>query len=523
MISGIKKYPIGIQTFSEIVTEGYFYVDKTPWVHKLATEGKYYFLSRPRRFGKSLFLDTLREAFLGHKEYFQGLFLEDNWDWSQKHPVLKLSWGAGIHKSRDELRVTFQHQIRDWLRDYPEIELTATTEREKFREIFSKLHEHTDKKVVILVDEYDKPILDNITKVEVAKDMRDELKNLYSVIKDADAHIKLAFITGVSKFSKVSLFSGLNNLQDISQETGFGAICGYTQEELEDVFAPALKDVDLAEVKRWYNGYRFAKEDGVYNPYDVLQFLKKGEYSNYWFESATPTFLIEMLAAKKYAVPDIEQITAGAEILGSFDVETLSLETLLYQAGYLTLDQTIKLPGNMTTYTLKYPNFEVKQSLTDYILTHLVERMAVKAPHILRLWKALLVPDFKQFTKIFQSFFSSIPADWYRKNHLANYEGYYASIFYCYFSALGLDTHPEEPTNHGRLDMSVIMDHAIFVFEFKVVDLVEDPSPALQQIKNKNYHEKYMSAGKPVYLVGVEFNAEERNVVRVEWEEVLQQ
>jgi len=519
MSSGIKKYPIGIQTFSEIVTEGYFYVDKTPWVHKLANEGKYYFLSRPRRFGKSLFLDTLREAYLGHKEYFQGLFLENNWDWSQNYPVLSLSWGAGVLKSPDQLREAFSENLNRWLREY-KYELTAKSHRGQIFELIERLHHTTGQKVVFLVDEYDKPILDNITDVEIAKAMRDELKNLYSVIKDADAHIKLAFITGVSKFSKVSLFSGLNNLQDISQETGFGAICGYTQEELEDVFAPALKDVDLAEVKRWYNGYRFAKEDGVYNPYDVLQFLKKGEYSNYWFESATPTFLIEMLAAKKYAAPDIEQITAGAEILGSFDVERLSLETLLYQAGYLTVEKKIEF-GADVAYKLCYPNLEVKKSLTDYILTYLVDQQSIKMPIRQRLWQALQQPNFEQFTEIFQSFFSSIPADWYRKNHLANYEGYYASIFYCYFSALGLETHPEEPTNHGRLDMSVLMDHAIFVFEFKVVDLIEDQSPALQQIKNKNYHEKYMSAGKPVYLVGVEFNAEERNVVRVEWEEVV--
>jgi len=520
MSSVIKKYPIGIQTFSKIREEDFFYVDKTPWVYKLESEKSgYFFLSRPRRFGKSLFLDTLREAYLGHKEYFHGLFLEDKWDWSQNYPVLSLSWGAGVLKTPDQLREAFSENLNRWLREY-KYELTAKSQRGKIFELIERLHHTTGKKVVILVDEYDKPILDNITNVEVAQAMRDELKNLYSVIKDADAHIKLAFITGVSKFSKVSLFSGLNNLQDISQEAGFGAICGYTQEELEEVFAPALVDVDLAEVKRWYNGYQFADEDGVYNPYDVLLFLKRGEFSNYWFESATPTFLIEMLAAKQYAVPDIEQITAGAEILGSFDVERLSLATLLYQAGYLTVDQTRTLPHGRTTYSLKYPNFEVKQSLTDYILTYLVDNMMVKVPNTDRLWDALQTPNFAQFTEIFQSFFSSIPADWYRKNHLANYEGYYASIFYCYFSALGLDTHPEEPTNHGRLDMSVLMDHAIFVFEFKVVDLIEDPSPALQQIKNKNYHEKYMVAGKPVYLVGVEFNAEERNVVRVEWEEV---
>jgi hypothetical protein len=514
----IKKYPIGIQTFSELVTEGYYYVDKTPWVHKMATEGKFYFLSRPRRFGKSLFLDTLRQAFLGKQEYFKGLFLENNWDWSVKYPVLKMSWGAGVLKSPEDLQDKFSYQLQIWSEECG-LQLSGIAQRDQFLDAIRKLYAHTGQKVVILIDEYDKPILDNITRTDVALSMRDELKNIYSVVKDADEFIKLAFITGVSKFSKVSLFSGLNNLQDISQSPGFGAVCGYTQNDIETVFAPSLVGIDLAEVKHWYNGYRFGDAEGVYNPFDVLLFLKEREFKNYWFESATPSFLIDMMNKNQFPAPDLENITAGPEILGSFEVEKLSLTTLLFQAGYLTIDQRLSMPGGDESYSLKFPNYEVKKSLTSYLLTYLVDSMEVKFDRQMALWQAIQKNDFEHLTEVFQSFFASIPDEWYRKNYLAKYEGYYASIFYCYFTALGLDTRPEERTNHGRLDMSVLMEHAIFVFEFKVVDLIKDPNPALAQIKRKNYHQKYLAMGKPIYLVGVEFNAAERNIVRVEWEQ----
>lgn len=486
----------------------------------MATEGKFYFLSRPRRFGKSLFLDTLRQAYLGKKEYFQGLFLENHWDWTKTYPVLKLSWGAGVLRNPEDLQATFRDRLLAWSQEYA-LQLTRETSKERFAEILSTLHARTGQKVVVLIDEYDKPILDNIKEVEVAKAMREELKNLYSVVKDADEHIKLAFITGVSKFSKVSLFSGLNNLQDISQSPGYGDICGYTQSELESVFAPSLEGLDIAEIKRWYNGYRFGDFEGVYNPFDVLLYLKDRVFQNYWFESATPTFLIDMLAQKKFAAPDLENLSAGADLLGSFEIEKLSLTTLLYQAGYLTIDGHETLPGGASAYTLKIPNYEVKQSLANYLLTYFVDEMELKLPNQRALWKALQTPDFAAFQSVFQAFFSSIPFAWYNQNRMANYEGYYASIFYCYFTALGLDTRPEELTSHGRLDMSVRMPHAVIVFEFKVVDILPETGNALAQIKAKGYHNQYLGQGKPVYFVGVEFHAEKRNVERVEWEEAV--
>ena len=517
-MASVKKYPIGIQTFAKVREENFYYVDKTPFVYKMEEDKSgYYFLSRPRRFGKSLFLDTLREAYRGNQEYFKGLFLENNWDWSQKHPVLKLSWG-GVLRNPEELKESFEGTLLQWGRQYPDISVESPAQRDRFKEWMEKLHVSTGQKVVVLIDEYDKPILDNLANVETAKAMREELKNLYSVVKDADEHIKLAFITGVSKFSKVSLFSGLNNLQDISQAPGYGGICGYTQDELESVFAPSLEGLDLVEIKRWYNGYRFGDAVSVYNPFDVLLYLKNREFQNYWFESATPTFLIDMLAQKRFAAPDLENITAGADILGSFEVEKLSLTTLLFQSGYLTIGSMDTESGE-TLYNLRFPNHEVKRSLTDYLLTYFVDSMEVKVPNRRLLWKALQAPDFNAFQSVFQAFFSSIPYAWYNQNRMAEYEGYYASIFYCYFTALGLDTRPEELTSHGRLDMSVNMPHAVFVFEFKVVDILPDESPALAQIKTKGYHHKYLGQGKPVYLVGVEFHSEKRNVERVEWEE----
>ncbi len=515
----MKKYPIGIQTFSEVACEGYFYVDKTRFVHKMATEGKFYFLSRPRRFGKSLFLDTLRQAYLGNQEYFKGLFLDHNWDWNTRYPVLQLSWGAGLLRSPEELRSVFTDRLRGWC-ESESIELKNQSLKERFAELICRLHLRDGRKVVVLVDEYDKPILDNIAKPEVAVAMREELKNLYSVLKDADEHLKLVFITGVSKFAKVSLFSGLNNLQDISHAPGYGAICGYTQTELEAVFAPALEGVDLGEVKRWYNGYLFAETEGVYNPFDVLLYLKNRQFRNWWFETATPTFLIELLAQRQFPVPDLESITSSEEILGAFEIEKLSLATLLFQSGYLTID-SIEPVGGAMEYRLRLPNYEVKQSLANHLLTYFVDNAEIKQPNQKRLWIALRDGNLNVLREVFQGFFESIPFEWYTKNRMAHYEGYYASIFYCYFTALGLDTHPEESTSHGRLDMSVRMPHATFVFEFKVVDLVKDTSPALEQIRAKGYHQKYLGQGKPVYLVGVEFHAEERNIVRVEWEQIV--
>jgi len=250
-----KKLPVGIQSFEKIRTDNFYYVDKTPFVKKLVDEGGgYFFLSRPRRFGKSLFLDTLRQAFLGKRELFHGLFLENNWDWSKKYPVVYISFGSGVIRSPDELKLKMETILEKNAHFYQE-KLSKPLISDRFEEIILRLSEKHNQKAVVLIDEYDKPILDNIHKPELAAEIREELKNFYSVLKDADPYLKFCFLTGVTKFSKVSIFSGLNNLEDITISPDYATICGYTQEEFENTFADRLEGIDLEEVRRWYNGY----------------------------------------------------------------------------------------------------------------------------------------------------------------------------------------------------------------------------------------------------------------------------
>ena len=508
----MKKLPIGIQTFQNIITENYCYVDKTPYVSRLVGEGKYYFLSRPRRFGKSLFLSTLKSAFSGQQELFKGLFLEKNWDWNVKYPVVHISFGAGVVQNKKDLYANFGYILDDHARKYG-ITYTYEDPKNRFAQLIQTLYEMFKMNVVVLVDEYDKPILDNISDTQTAIAIREELKNIYSVIKDSDPYIKFVFITGVSKFSKVSLFSGLNNLNDITLAPKYSAICGYTQKELETVFANRLEGVDLDEVKKWYNGYNWLSEE-VYNPFDVLLFLDRKEFLNYWFETGTPTFLIKLLQEGRYYIPNIQHLTAGEEIVGSFDVEDIRPETLLFQTGYLTI-QDIKQIGAFRKYHLTYPNLEVKASLNNYILGALVKDRLAKTRNQSDVLDALMDNDFEKLKNAFHAFFASIPHDWYRKNQISHYEGYYASIVYCYFASLGLDVTPEDPTNHGQIDMAIRFEERVYLLEFKVVELTGNGS-ALKQIKEKKYHEKY--AGSDVYLVGIEFNHEDRNIVNFEWE-----
>ena len=529
----MKKLPIGIQTFSEIINENYYYIDKTEVLYRLTESGKYYFLSRPRRFGKSLFLDTLKDAFSGNKELFRGLYLENNWDWSVKYPVIKIDFGGGVHKDPTILEKYIQEILKERAK-LDSIPLQNETIGGIFRELIIGLETKYTKKVVILVDEYDKPILDNITESERAKEMRDILRNLYSVIKISDAHIKFVFITGVSKFSKVNLFSGLNNILDITLDNRYSSICGYTEAELI-VFQDRLEGVNREELKSWYNGYNFIG-DKVYNPYDILLFLDQKIYKNYWCQTGNPTFLIDLIQKNQYSIPAIETINLSELHFSSFDIDSISVENLLFQTGYLTID-TVKQMGGSTFYSLCYPNREVRQSLTDGILNSLSHSVTPKENAKLALLASLEEGNISKLKSIFHTFFASIPHDCYRKNQLAGYEAYYVSIFYSYFTAIGLDVRAEDSTNVGQADMVVFLQNKVFVFEFKVIELTEKGS-ALEQIKEKKYYEKYLSSSvgdryayhqqgdasskddqkREIYLIGVEFSKLERNITNFAWE-----
>ena len=511
----MKKLPIGIQTFQNLVQEQYCYVDKTPFLLGLASRGKYYFLSRPRRFGKSLFLSTIKAAFQGKRELFQGLYLESNWDWDAIHPVVHISFGSGVVRSIEELQVSFDEILYDHQKAY-ELTYAKDSRKGRFAELIQALHDRYDRKVVVLVDEYDKPILDNIGNPELALKVREELKNYYSVIKDADPYLQFVFITGVSKFSKVSLFSGLNNLEDITINPEYSSICGYTQDELESVFAERLHGLDLEAIKTWYNGYNWLGKE-VYNPFDILLYLKSREFRPYWFETGTPTFLIKLLQTGKYYIPALEELAVSEKLLGSFDVEQIEVETLLFQAGYLTIKSVQQVAGTRR-FQLGYPNLEVKQSLTDALLSYLTGVLAASEAAKFAAYDALAATDMDGLRNVFHAFFASIPADWYRKNRIAGYEGYYASIFYCYFTALGLEVIPEDATSVGRIDMTVKLENRVFIFEFKVLAKDVRPGSALEQIKAKGYADKYLGPEITVYLVGVGFEPAERNIAGFAWE-----
>ena len=507
-----KKLPIGIQTFAQIrEDDAHYYVDKTPLALALIEQGKYFFLSRPRRFGKSLFLDTLKELFEGHQALFKGLHAEQHWDWSVQFPVLRFSFGGGVLGSVADLQQSLHEQLSSYEQAHA-LPAQFPDARSRFKTLIRQLAERSGQRVVVLVDEYDKPILDRIEDRETALAIREVLKDFYSVIKDSDAHVRFAFLTGVSKFSKVSLFSGLNNLQDITIDPRYSSICGYTDADVDSVFAPELEGLDREEIRRWYNGYNWRGES-VYNPFDLLLLFSSREFRPWWFETGTPTFLVKLLTERRQFTPALENVFESAGLLSTFEVDNISTEALLFQSGYLTIASEEYFPGHLNLQ-LRYPNLEVKSSLNQSLLGALCGDPALPSRHMSRLYRLLQANDLAGMQALFHAFFASIPHDWHRNSPIAQYEGYWASVFYSYFAALGLDTVLEDATNHGRIDMAVRWLGQTWLFEFKVVELVPE-GRALQQLQDKGYADKYRADG-PVHLVGVEFSRDSRNVVGFE-------
>ena len=509
----MKKLPIGISTLRTILEENYLYVDKTDIAQQLIEDGQYYFLSRPRRFGKSLFLDTLRTIFSGDKEIFKDLHIGKNGYEFIKYPVIHISFGSGTGKTKAD----YEQKIYEIMRNNQEdLDIVCPKELSSsgcFGELIKKAYLKYEQKVVILVDEYDKPILDNIEDSEAAKLMREELKNFYSVIKESDQFLKFVFITGVSKFSKVSLFSGLNNIQDITLNPNYATICGYTQNDVETVFAEHLKGQDFAKIQKWYNGYKFLGE-GVYNPFDILLFISNQfAYRSYWFSTATPTFLLKLIEKNNYFLPNLENIVKDEMMLSSFDVDYIELETLMWQTGYLTIyDSYESLKG--IKYRLAIPNKEVEISLMSSVSDFITKNSNSEIQQE-TLTDALLKEDFIKFEKTFKSLFASIPYNLFTNNKMYEYEGYYVSVFYSYLKALGIELVGEDVTNKGRIDLTLKLPNFIYIIEFKV-----DGTNALSQIKEKNYHEKYLSDGREIYLVGVEFDTTARNISKVKYEKL---
>ena len=455
-----RRLPIGLQTFREVRGKNCYYVDKTDFVRRLLDEGKHYFLSRPRRFGKSLFLDTLKELFEGNEPLFEGLAIQDGWDWSVRHPVLRLDFSSGSYQGADDLR----------------LELAAQ--------------------------------LETLEEEEAGVAGR----------PDAPASVRFRYLIralqrqsgGVSKFSKVSLFSGLNNLKDISLDPRYSAICGYTDADLDDVFAPELPGLDRDRIREWYNGYSWLGADKVYNPYDILLLFDERKFATHWFETGTPAFLVRTLLDRRVRTTALEDMVGSSDLLSTFDVDDMATEALLFQTGYLTITGEENLGGKVL-YRLGYPNRKVRQSLNERLLRALTPDPSRQGERDIRLYELLRANDFAGIRTFFESFFAAIPYEWHTKNDIASYEGYYASVFYSHFAALGLDVTVEDSGSSGRLDMTVRFNRNVYLFEFKVAERAGEGA-AMAQLKERRYADKYRGLEQPIHLIAVEFSSETRNL-----------
>ncbi len=503
-----QKLPLGIQDFRSIIDGDFLYVDKTSYIHKLCTTGKYYFLSRPRRFGKSLTISTLNELYSGSKALFKGLWIEDQWDWNKKHPVIRISFtgigfpSLGLEKALSQELDTIAHQFG--------ITFTKKGNAPKFKELIALLAK--ENKVVVLIDEYDAPIIHYLSKdLEQTIAHRDQLKEFYSVLKEMDPYLEFVFLTGVSKFSKVGIFSGLNNLQDITMSIHYSNMFGYTQQELEAQFKEEISSVArfsslseeelLHKIKFWYNGYRFSNRgESVYNPFSINLFFTEKEFRNFWFETGTPTFLINLL--KKEGLYDFSLEPKTQLEFDSFELDDLQPYGILYQTGYLT----IKYRDEYGLYHLDYPNYEVENSMLAYLLEAFggVRRGAGQY-QVIKMEKALYANDVDKVIRILQAIFKGIPYFLHEKFP----ERFFHAAIHLLFSYMGLRVQSEVCTSDGRADCVVETDQRIFIFEFK---LDESPEKALEQIKEKRYYQAYWEKGKPVTAVGVSFSSETKNI-----------
>lgn len=515
----MKKLPIGMQTFSEIIEEKYLYIDKTEEIYNLLTGGgKYYFLSRPRRFGKSLMVSTLKEIFSGNKKLFKDLWIYDKWGW-EKYPVIHLDFLGLQYGSKKELIETLEFMVNGSARTYG-IELKEKRYDKKFKELIEALSRKN--KVVILVDEYDKPIIDNIENRETAWENRNILRTFYESIKGADQYLKFVFITGVSKFSKVSIFSGLNNLTDITLDEKYSTLLGYTENDFQSYFGDEVEKMSklwavspdelFEKVKRWYNGYSWDGKNTLYNPVSIHYFISRQEFGNYWFSTATPTFLIKIIKEKELSIMEFEDIETESSEFDSYDVDNLQVTPILFQTGYLTVERVAVDVGEKTYY-LSYPNKEVRESfLKHFLRSYTGEEPSLSSKVLKKLKESLYQDDLHEFFTIMKSLFASLPYDMIVKDR----EGYYQTVIYLVLTLTGIDTHTEIETNRGRLDALIETDYHIYIMEYKL----DTPESAISQIKEKKYYEKYLSSGKAIKIVGVGFDMEQRNISDFTTEEV---
>ena len=507
----LKPLPIGIQTFRDIIKGGFLYVDKTQYIYELIRSPKgVYFLSRPRRFGKSLLVSTLAEIFAGNRELFQGLWLYDSpYNW-EKHPVIRIDFSLYQVKSAAELQRSIKTHLRRIAREH-QVSLGEGEYHEQFAELILELA--AQKQVVILIDEYDKPLIDNIENVPEAQRIREVLKGFYTVIKGMDAYVRFALLTGISKFSRVGVFSGLNNLVDLTLNERFATALGLTEAEIRDnlkehITAFAQKegittDEVVQQLRRWYNGFCFAGGgQNVYNPFSTFLLFYHQHFSNYWFESGTPTFLIKLIKERNYDIQQFDQLMLEELAFSTYEIENLAIVPLLFQTGYLTIKG---YDPQKRLYRLYYPNYEVENAFLTYLLSAFSEiEHALSSGHLWRLIEALQAGNLETFFDTLKIFFAQIPYTIQLKA-----EKYYQTIFYLLFTLIGLRVEAEVTTNVGRIDAVIELEKNVFIFEFK---LDGSEQTALEQIKTAEYYQRYRRARKAIHLVGVNFATQQRGV-----------
>lgn len=507
-----RKFPIGIQSFEKVRTNGYVYIDKTEYIYRMVHEGSAYFLSRPRRFGKSLLVSTFEAYFKGKKELFKGLEIEKSENEWKEYPVLHIDLNARNYENRDSLIAILNQHLEKWEEQYG-TEKSNRKPEERFSYLIEKIYRSTGAPVVVLVDEYDKPLLQTIHNAPLQEEYRAILKAFYGVLKSTDAYLKFVFLTGVTKFGQVSVFSDLNHLKDISQDARYGSLCGITQQELSENFAEELEEFAQKEnttvgllcdkMKRMYDGYRFNHTmQGVYNPFSLLNAIDAKEFRSYWFATGTPTFLIELLRKSDYDLRRIEGIEIDESQFADYRAGNSDPIPVIYQSGYLTIrdyDERFRI------YTLGFPNDEVKygflNSLVPYYTTLSGEENTF---HIRRFVRELEEGDIEAFLERIKVFFSSIPYELHE-----NTEKHYQSIFYLIFRLLGQFINAEVRSAKGRADAVVRTEKYVYVFEFKMDGSADD---ALRQIEDKEYMIPYTMDGKIMIEAGVNFDTSIRNI-----------
>ncbi len=505
------KYPIGIQDFESLRRDGYAYVDKTALVYKLASEGRYYFLSRPRRFGKSLLISTMEAYFSGKKELFEGLaMMELEKEWKQ-YPILHLDLNTGKYDSAEALNEVLNFHVSRWEKEYGS-EASEQTLALRFKGIIERACRKCNAPVVILVDEYDKPLLQNIGNEALQDEMRSILKAFYSNLKTQDRYIKFGFLTGVTKFSKVSVFSDLNNLNDISMDRRYHDICGMTRAEIETNFDEGVgllavskgmsKEACYEELTRRYDGYHFTSNtNGIYNPFSVLNTLSKGEFGSYWFETGTPTFLIELLKNNHYPLKKLTEEEVGAEDLGSVDSMLTNPIPIIYQSGYLTIKGYDEEFG---MYKLGFPNEEVEEGFVKKLIPLYVNNAGEGMPFISKFVKGVRAGDVDGFMTLLQEF---LEGGDYRV--AGDKELYFQNVMFLIFRMAGFYTQVELATARGRIDVTIETKDYVYVMELKLDKSAEE---ALRQIEEKGYADKFKGDSREVVKIGVEFSGETRSV-----------